>query len=67
MQWLNMMGKKSSDNLEFVEMANRNNVKNTINNIRKNNPILKEMGDKDKIKIVGAVYNLENGQVDWVN
>lgn len=67
MQWLNMMGKKSSDNLEFVEMANRNNVKNTINNIRKNSPILKEMEDKGKIKIVDAVYNLENGQVDWVN
>lgn len=60
-------GEKSSDNLEFVEMANRSNVQNTINTIRKDSPILKEMEDKGEIKIVGAVYNIENGKVDWLN
>lgn len=60
-------GEKTSENQEFVEMVNESNVKNTINNIRKNSPILKEMEDKGEIKIVGAVYNIENGKVDWLN
>ncbi|WP_026449975.1 carbonic anhydrase family protein [Aequorivita capsosiphonis] len=60
-------GDRTSGNLEFVEMANHSNVKNTISNIRKNSPILKEMEYKGEIKIVGAVYNLETGKVDWLN
>lgn len=60
-------GDRTSGNPEFVEMANESNVKNTLAYIRKNSPILKEMEDNGEIKIVGAVYNLENGKVDWLN
>ncbi|MBK5212825.1 MAG: carbonic anhydrase [Flavobacteriaceae bacterium] len=60
-------GEKNSKNDEFVAMACESNVRNTINNIRKNSPILKEMEDKGEIKIVGAVYNLETGKVDWLD
>lgn len=60
-------GDKSSANAEFVAMACESNIHNTIANIRKNSPILKEMEDNGEIKIVGAVYNLETGKVDWLN
>ncbi len=60
-------GEKNSSNPEFVAMACKSNVQNTINDIRKNSSILKEMEDMGLIKIVGAIYNLENGKVEWLN
>lgn len=58
-------GDKSSKNKEFVQKVCDENVKLTINNIRKNSPILKEMEDKGEIKIVGAVYALNDGKVTF--
>lgn len=58
---------KSSSNAEYVAMVCESNIQNTIKNIRENSPILKEMEDEGEIKIVGAVYNLDNGKVDWLN
>lgn len=60
-------GERNSSNTEFVTMASESNVKNTIAKIRKDSPILKEMEDNGEIKIVGAIYNLETGKVDWLN
>ena len=60
-------GEKNSSNPEFMSKVCESNVRNTIATIRKDSPILKEMEDNGEIKIVGAVYNLENGQVDWLN
>jgi carbonic anhydrase len=59
-------GERNSKNQEFVHMACESNVKNTIKQIRTNSPILKEMEDKGEIKIVGAVYDMDNGKVDWL-
>jgi len=42
------------------------NVKNTIEMIRKNSPILKEMEDNGEIKIIGGVYDMDNGNVDFL-
>lgn len=60
-------GDRTSKNQEFVHMACESNVKNTIEQIRKNSPILKEMEDKGEIKIVGAVYDMDDGSVDLLN
>lgn len=60
-------GDRTSKNDAFVHMACQSNVKNTINNIRLNSPILKEMEDKGQIKIVGAVYDMDNGLVEWLD
>jgi carbonic anhydrase len=35
----------------------------TVENIKKNSPILKEMAEKGEIKIIGAYYNLKTGEV----
>lgn len=59
-------GDRTSSNDEFVALACESNVQNTIATIRKNSPILKEMEEKGEIKIVGSLYNLESGKVDWL-
>ena len=43
-------------------MACESNVKNTIVEIRKQSPILKEMEEKGEIKIVGGIYDLDTGK-----
>ena len=42
------------------------NVNNSIEQIRINSPILKEMEDKGEIKIVGAYYNMDTGKAEWL-
>lgn len=38
----------------------------TINDIRQNSPILKEMEDDGEIKIIGGVYDMDTGKVDFL-
>lgn len=57
-------GNRTSKNQEFVHMASESNVRNTINEIRKQSPILKEMEENGEIKIVGALYDMDNGKVN---
>lgn len=59
-------GDKTSKNKEFVHMVCQSNVKNTIEQIRAKSPILKEMENNGEIKIVGAVYDLDNGEVEFL-
>tara|TARA_R110002095_G_scaffold197961_1_gene177270 strand:- start:1123 stop:1890 length:768 start_codon:yes stop_codon:yes gene_type:complete len=56
-------GEKTSKNPEFVKMVTAQNVLGTIDRIRINSPILKEMEDKGEIKIVGGVYHMQTGEV----
>lgn len=60
-------GVKTSANDEFVHMVCETNVYNTLDQIRTGSPILKEMEDNGEIKIVGAVYDMDNGKVSWLN
>jgi len=59
-------GERNSKNEDFVHMACESNVRNTINQIRLNSLILKEMEDNGEIKIVGAIYDMDNGKADWL-
>ena len=59
-------GDTSSKNEEFVHMVCEHNVHKTMNDIRKNSPILKEMEDNGELKIVGAVYDMDSGKVDFL-
>ena len=58
------VGERSSKNQQFVHMVSESNVRNTMANIRINSPILKEMEDNGEIKIVGALYDMDNGKVE---
>lgn len=62
----NYEGDKSSKNEEFVHMVCEHNVLKAINDIRINSPILKEMEDNGEIKIVGAVYDMDTGKVEFL-
>lgn len=59
-------GEASYSNPEYMHLVCESNVKNTINEIRKNSPILKEMEDAGEIKIVGATYDLDDGKVTFI-
>ena len=59
----NFVGEKTSKNYVFVNYVARKNVLHTIEIIRIQSPILKEMEEKGEIKIVGAFYDLNTGEV----
>lgn len=51
---------------ENVEKVTLENVKNSIANVLTNSPILKAMEDSAEIEIIGAVYDVTNGQVNFL-
>lgn len=60
-------GVKSSKDEEYVDYVMKNNVLNTIAVIKAKSPILREMAEKGEIKIVGAYYNLNTGEVKFLD
>lgn len=56
---------RTSKNLGFVDEVAKKNVLLTIERIRKESPILQEMEVKGEIKIVGAMYDIGTGMVDF--
>ena len=59
-------GGLTSSNPEFVEAVCRHNVEVAIEKIRHESLILKDMEDKGDIKIVGAVYDMHTGKVEFM-
>lgn len=59
-------GDRSSKNEEFVHQVNESNVRKTLADIRTGSPILKEMEDNGEIKIMGALYDMDNGAVTFL-
>ncbi len=60
-------GSRTSKNDEFVHLVCERNVEITMQQIRLNSPILKEMEENSEIKIVGAVYDMDNGKVSFLD
>jgi carbonic anhydrase len=58
-------GDRNSKNHEFVQDVAHENVNNSVQKIREMSPLLKEMEEQGKIKIVGAMYDVGNGKVTW--
>ena len=58
-------GDKTSKNKEFVNKVCNENVRTAIESTLQNSPILKEMDDKGEITIVGGVYDINTGKVDF--
>jgi carbonic anhydrase len=59
-------GEKNARNELYVKQVAVNNIKNTIQNIRKRSVILNEMENKGEIKIVGAFYTLRTGILEFI-
>ena len=61
------VGERTIENHAFVERVVKDNIINTIRTIPLKSPVLKEMLDKGEIKIVGAYYSFETGEVSFLN
>jgi carbonic anhydrase len=57
--------KRNSKNGKFVENVASLNVKRGVKNIIERSFILEEMLDKGEIGIVGAMYNIDTGKVEF--
>ena len=54
---------RASSNIDIVNRVAVKNVHMAIDNLRAMSPVLKEMEAAGEIKVVGAMYHIENGQV----
>jgi carbonic anhydrase len=50
-----------------VANAVRSNVRMVVQQLRSSTPVLSELIAHGKLKIVGAVYSLETGEVTWLS
>jgi len=57
--------KRNSSNSTFVENISVINVKRAVNSIIERSSVLKHMVKRGEIGIIGAMYNVENGYVDF--
>ena len=54
---------RTTKNLEFVDMVATKNVEQSLNDIRNQSPILRNLEEEGKIKIEGAIYDHSTGDV----
>ena len=60
-------GDKTSANPEFVHLVAEKNVELTIQNILEKSPIVAEMVEAGEVNIVGGLYNLHTGEVEFLD
>lgn len=53
-------------NLHEIEMVSQQNVMHAIHRIRTESSILSEMENNNEVKIIGGIYNVSNGQVEFL-
>jgi len=58
-------GDRSANNYSFVDAVARTNVELTIKGIRANSPVLSDLEKAGTIKIVGAMYDISTGAVEF--
>jgi carbonic anhydrase len=58
-------GLRNSKNLDFVDNVSKKNVELSIERIREESPVLAEMENNGEIKIVGAMYDINTGAVEF--
>lgn len=51
----------------YLDNAVKINVAMEVEQLKNLNPLLKTAVDKGELKIVGAVYNLENGKIEFID
>jgi carbonic anhydrase len=59
-------GDRSAKNLAFVDAVARKNVELTIDSIRSNSPVLCDLESSKAVMMVGAIYNLDTGRVNFL-
>ena len=57
---------RTSANIDFVNAVGTKNVELTIEKIRQESPVLAEMENNGEIQIVGGMYDLASGKVNFL-
>ncbi len=60
-------GERSSQNKALVASVIEANVHQTVEDIYSRSPVMAEMVRNGELKIVGAVYDLDTGKVNWLD
>ncbi|KPK12314.1 MAG: carbonic anhydrase [Myxococcales bacterium SG8_38] len=60
-------GDKSSTNHEFVHLVTEENVRQTIRDIRQRSEIVRDMEAAGDLMIVGGVYDMKTGEVEFLD
>ncbi len=60
-------GERSSSNTALVDKVIEDNVRQTVADITARSEVLAGLVRDGKLKVVGAVYNMETGKVDWLD
>ena len=60
-------GERNSSNLQYVHDVTEANVRLTIQRIRSESPILAQMESEGKIAIRGSLYDMDNGEVTFLD
>lgn len=60
-----ILSNRNATNSKFVEKVASLNVRITSKQILENSPILREMIEKDEIALLGSMYDVETGLVDF--
>ncbi len=58
-------GERTSKNADFVDAVAAANVRRTVEEIRRQSSVLADLEKQGKLKIVGSMYNLVGGRVDF--
>jgi carbonic anhydrase len=61
------LGERIASNYAFVDEVAKTNVKMTVDRIRQGSEVLSDLEKAGKVKIVGAMYNLKGGSVEFFN
>jgi carbonic anhydrase len=56
---------RTSGNSQFVDKVSEMNVHQTLRNIKEQSTILKEMSENNEIRIVGGMYDINDGSVTF--
>ena len=56
---------RNSKNLDFVDRVAKMNVNLTLEDIRTKSPVLNEMEENGEIEIIGAMYDINTGEVTF--
>ena len=55
------------DNEALIDLAAEQNVRMTVNDIPRQSRVLKALLDQKEIEVVGAMYDVANGRVDFLD
>jgi carbonic anhydrase len=58
-------GERSGKNYDFVDAVARKNVELTMADIRRRSAVLADLETSGAVRVVGAMYNLETGRVEF--